>query len=109
PLESEIGGAHDQDALGQAAQLEFANQEARHDRLSGAGVVRQQETHACELQQVVVDGLELMRQRIHPRDRQPEVRIELVGDTERISLQSEAEKVPIAVERTAQVQQRQPV
>ena len=74
PLEGEVGRADDQDALGEAAQLQLADEQARHDRLAGAGVVGQQEAHAGELEQVVVDRLELVRQRIDARDREPEVR-----------------------------------
>ena len=70
-----------------------------HDRLAGAGVVGQQEAHAGELEQVVVDRFELVRQRIDARDRQAEVRIELVGDAERVCLEAEAKQAAVAVER----------
>ena len=92
PLEGEVGRADDQDALGQAAELQLADEQAGHDRLAGAGVVGQQEADAGELQQVVVDGLELVRQRIDARDREAEVGIELVGDAERVGLEAEAEE-----------------
>ena len=62
PLEGEVGRADDQNPLGQSAQLEFADQQARHDRLARAGIIGQQETHARQLQQVVVNGFKLVRQ-----------------------------------------------
>lgn len=84
PLEGEIGGADDEDALGQAAQLELADEQPGHDGLSGAGIVGEEEAHPGQLQKVVVDGLELVGQGIHAGDRKAEVRVELVGDAERI-------------------------
>ena len=98
PLESEVGGADDQDALGEAAQFQLADEQARHDRLSGPGVVSEQEAHASELEQVVVDGFELVRQRIDAGDRQTEIGIELVGDAEGVRLESESQQASVAVE-----------
>jgi hypothetical protein len=62
PLEG--GRADDQNAFGEPPKLQLANEKARHDRLARAGVVGEQESHARELEQVVVDRLELMGQRI---------------------------------------------
>ena len=87
PLEREVRWGDDQDPLGEAAQLQLADQQPGHDRFPGAGVVGQQEPHAGELQQVVVDRLQLMRQRVDAGDRQPEIGIELPGDSERVGIQ----------------------
>src|SRR5207249_3475741 len=78
PLEGEVGWTDDQDALGEPAQFELADEQPRHDRLTRPGVVGQQEPHTRKLEQVVVDRLELMRKRIDARDGEPEVRVELV-------------------------------
>ncbi len=43
PLEGEVGGADDQNALDETAQLQFLDEQPGHDRLAGAGVVGQQE------------------------------------------------------------------
>ena len=91
PLEGEVRRTHDEDALCEAAQLKFADQQARHDRLAGAGVVREQEPHPRELEQVVVNSLKLVRQRIHAGYRESEVRVELVGDAEGVGLDAQAE------------------
>ena len=104
PLEGEVGRADDQDALGEAAELQLADEQARHDRLAGAGVVGQQEADARELEQVVVDRFELVRQRIDARDRETEVRIELVGDAERVGLKPKAEQAAVAVEGVLRVE-----
>ena len=107
PLEREVGRADDQDALGEAAKLQFADEQAGHDRLAGAGVVGEQEPDARELEQVVVDGLELVRQRIDTRDRETEVRVELVGDAEGVSLKAEAEQSAVAVEGVLRIEHRE--
>ena len=107
PLEGEVGRADDQDALGEAAQLQLANEKARHDRLAGAGVVGQQEAHARELEQIVVDRLELMRQRIDARDREAEIGVELVGDAEGVGLKAKAEQSAVAVERMRRIENRE--
>ena len=50
PLEGEVGRADDEDALDQAAQLQFPDEQPGHDRLAGAGVVGEQEADLGELQ-----------------------------------------------------------
>ena len=109
PLEGEVRRADDQDALGEAAQFQLADEQARHDGLARAGVVGQQKAYARELEQVVVDGFELMRQRIDARDREPEVRIELVGNAERIGLKPKPQQAAVAVERVLRVDDGDPV
>ena len=47
---------------------------------------------------MVVDRLQLVRQRIDAADRQAEIGVELEGDAERISLQAEPQQSRIAVE-----------
>jgi hypothetical protein len=42
-----------------------------------------------QLQQVIVDRLKLVRQQVDPGDGETEVRVELVGDAERVRLQAE--------------------
>ena len=42
--------ADDQDSLGEAAKFEFADEQAGHDRLAGARIVREKKPHTAELQ-----------------------------------------------------------
>ena len=107
PLKGEVGRADDQDALGEPPKLQLANEKAGHDRLARAGVVGEQEPHPRELKQVVVDRLELMRQRIDARDREAEIRIKLVGDAQSIGLKAEAEQSAVAVEGVPRVENRE--
>ena len=99
PLEGEVGRRDDQGALDQAANLQFLDQQAGHDGLAGAGIVGQQEADARQLHEVVVNGFELVRQRIDAGDREREVRIVLVGQTETQCLDAQAKPFRIAVER----------
>jgi len=98
PLEGEIRRTDNEHALRQPAQLQLAQQEARHDRLPRAGVVCEQESNARQLEQVVVHRLELVRQRVDARNREREVRVELVRDAERVGLQAQLDERAVAVE-----------
>ncbi len=104
PLEGEVRGTDDQNPLGEAAQLQLPDQEPRHDGLARARVIGQQEPHTGELEQIVVDRLQLVGKRVHAGNGQSEVRIELVGDAERVGLDSETKQLPVAavVERRVQ-------
>ena len=53
--------------------------------------------HPRELDQIVVDRLQLM-QRINARDRETEVRVELIGDVQGVGLKSEMERSAVAFE-----------
>ena len=66
--------------------------------VAGARVVGEQEANARQLQEIVVDRLELVRQRIDARDRQREVRVVLVRKAQPCGLDSELEFRGIAVE-----------
>lgn len=50
------------------------------DGLARAGVVRQQKSNARKAQEIVVDGLKLMRQRVYAGNGQAEVGVVLVGE-----------------------------
>ena len=97
PLERQVRGANHDYPFGKSAQLELPHEEARHHRLAGAGVVGEQEPHRGQFEQMFVDGLEPMRERVHPGYREAEIRVELPGDAERPSLESEPQKPAVAV------------
>ena len=80
PLEGEVGRADDEHALDQTAQLEFLEQQAGHDGLAGPCVVGQKETHAGGFEQVVVNGIKLVGQRVHTAQRQAEERVVFLGE-----------------------------
>ena len=97
PLEGKVGRADDEDALDQTAQLQFADQQTGHDGLAGAGIVGEQEADLGEFEQMVVNRLQLVRQRIDLADRQAEIGVELEGDAKGIGLQAEPQQVWVAV------------
>ena len=99
PLESQVGRADDQHALGQPAQLELANEQAGHDGLTSPGVVGQQEATPGGFEQMIVNSVELMRQRINPRDRETEVGIVFLGQRDANGFQTELEQARLALER----------
>jgi hypothetical protein len=44
---------------------------------------------------MVVDRFELMRERVHTRDGEPEVWIEFIGDSQSIGLKAETKKLAV--------------
>ncbi len=96
PLEREIGRTDDEHAIGQAAQLQLADKQPSHDGLAGAGVIGEQKADLGDFEQIVVDRLQLVRQRIDPTDRQAEIGVEFVGDAEGVGLQTQPYQVAVA-------------
>ena len=107
PLKGEVGGTHDHDPFGKAAELQLADEQARHDGLAGPRVVGEKEPHPGQLQEVIVNRFELMGQRIDARYGKAEVRIKLVGNAKGIGLKSQPEKIAISVIGTDQLLNRQ--
>ena len=97
PLKRQIGRGDDQRAFDQPANFEFFDQQPGHDGFARARIVGQQEADARQLEEVVIDGFKLMRQRIDPRDGQAEVGVVLVSQAQprRLDAQSEAGGVPV--------------
>ena len=67
PLLAEAAGRADQAAFDIAAQAHLADEQAGHDGFASAGVVRQQVAQGLARQHVLVDGDDLMRQRVNHR------------------------------------------
>jgi len=64
PLNRQRGWAKDQDAIDGLAELHLLDQKPRHDRLASARVVGQEEPQAWLRKHPLVDGLDLVRQRL---------------------------------------------
>ena len=65
PLLGERARRHDQAALQLAADQQLLDQQAGHDRLAGAGIIRQQEAHRLARQHVLIDRTDLVGQRVN--------------------------------------------
>ena len=98
PLEAEVGGSDDQGARDEAADLQFLEQQAGHDGFAGTGVVGQQEPDARLRHEVMINGLKLVRQRVHTRDGQRKIRIVLECQRQAHGLDGEPEALRIAIE-----------
>ena len=64
PLLDQTAGRDDQAALQVAAEHQLLDVEAGHDRLARAGVVGEQEAQRGSLDQLAVDGLDLVGERL---------------------------------------------
>ncbi len=80
PLLDEAAGRDDEAALDVSAHDELLDEEPGHDRLAGAGVVREQEPERLAREKLLVDGLDLMRQRLEIRSVNGEVGIEEIRE-----------------------------
>ena len=81
--------------------LQFLEQQPGHDRLAGPGVVGQEEADARQLEEVVVDRFELVRQRIDAGDGEREIGVVFVGQAEPVGLDADSEARSRTVERLA--------
>ena len=92
PLECQIRRTDNKDALRQTPELELAYKEPGHDGFPGPGVVGEKEPNPRNLKKIIVNGLQLMRQRIDAGNRKTEVGVKLPSDSERIRLNSEPQQ-----------------
>ena len=65
PLLDQVPGAHNEAPLQVASGDQLLDQQPGHDGLAGAGIVGQQEAQRLAGQHLVVDGGDLVRQRVH--------------------------------------------
>ena len=99
PLVLEVAGRDDEDALDEPPVLHLLEDEPGHDRLPRAGVVGDEEPHARHLEGVVVDGLDLVRERVHLAHADGQHGVELVGEPDAVGLDQEEELLGVAAER----------
>ena len=98
PLLDQAAGRDDQDAAGVGPHDEFADVEAGHDGLAGAGVVGQDEPQRLARQHRLVDGGDLVRQRLHVRRVDRHHRVEQEREVDALGLDGELERRAVAVE-----------
>ena len=98
PLVGEVGGRDDERALDQAPELEFLDAQPAHDRLAGPGIVGDQKPDAGLREQMAVNGIHLVRQRIDLRHRDGEVRVVLEGQPDAVGFGGEPEMGRVAIQ-----------
>ena len=98
PLLGEAARADDQAALEVAAGDQLLDQQPGHDRLAGAGIVGEQEAQRLARQHRLVDGRDLVRQRVDDRGVDGQHGIEQVREADAVRLGDEAEQRAVAVE-----------
>lgn len=98
PLLRETSGRHDEDLLDDPTEEKLLDQEPCHDRLAGAGFVRQEEPDPWQRQQEAVDRLHLMGQRVDDARVDREQRVELMSDADALRLGTKQEGRGVAVE-----------
>jgi len=103
-LEGKIGGAYNKNFFDETPELKLPDEKAGHDCLPRSGIIGQEKANTCNLQEVIINGFKLVRQRIDAGDREAEVWIEFIGDTECISLKAKTEKTAVAIVGKARIQ-----
>ena len=98
PLLGEAARADDEAALEVAAGDQLLDEQARHDRLAGAGVVGEQEAQRLARQHRLVDGRDLVRQRLDDRGVDRQHRVEEVREADALRLGDQPEQRAVAVE-----------
>ena len=81
----------DEHPLHVLAQLQLLENQPRHDGLASARIVGDEKANARRGQHVVIDRLNLVRQRINLRDAYRQLRVELVGQPQTVRLDEEKE------------------
>ena len=99
PLLDEAPRSDHQAALDVAADHQLLAEQPGHDRLAGARVVGEQEAQRLARQHLVVDRVDLVRQRVEVRRLHGEERVEQVGQRDPLSLGREPEELAVSVHR----------
>ena len=98
PLLDQAAGATMRQRCRSPRTMQLLDVEAGHDRLAGAGVVGQQEAQRLARQHRLVDGRDLVRQRLDVGGVDGQHRVEEVGQADALRLGDQAEEGAVAVE-----------
>ncbi len=99
PLLDEAPRRDHEASLDVATDHQLLAEEAGHDRLAGAGVVREEEPQRLPRDHFVVDGVDLVRQRVEVRRLDRQERVEQVGERDPFRLRHEPEQPAVTVHR----------
>ena len=98
PLFGEAAGTDDEAALEVAASDQLLDEEPGHDGLAGAGVVGEEEAQRRTGQHGLVDGGDLVGERLHVGGVDGQQGVEEMGEADALGLGNEAEEGAVAVE-----------
>lgn len=96
----EVGRRDDERPLHETPEFQFLGCQPAHDRLAGTGIVGDQEPDAGLGEQIAVDGIHLVRERIDLGDRNSEMGVVLVSQADSVGLRGEPELGRIAVQKS---------
>ncbi len=94
PLLDEAAWGDDQDALGIGAHQQLADKQPGHDGLASARIVSQHISQGLAQQHGLVDGRNLMRQRLHVRRVDRHHRVEQMRQRDTVGLGRQFERHP---------------
>ena len=77
---------------------QFLDEQARHDRLAGAGIVGEEEAQRLTREHLAIDRRDLMRQRLDLRRRDGDVGVEEIGEPDAVRLGGEPKQAAVGVE-----------
>ncbi len=97
PLLDEAARRDDQAAFKIAPDQQLLDQQPGHDRLAGAGIVREQEAQRLARKHLAIDGRDLVRQRLDLRRSDREVGVEQVGEPDAVRLGREAQQPAVGI------------
>ena len=98
PLFGQTSGADDEAAFEIAAGDQLLDEQPRHDRLARARIIGEQEPQRLARQHRLVDGGDLVRERIDQRCVHGEHGVEQVREADPVGLGDQAEQRTVAVE-----------
>jgi hypothetical protein len=98
PLLGETAGADDQAALGDRRGHQLLDEQPGHDGLAGAGIIGQEEAQRLARQHGLVDGGDLVRQRLDVGGVHRHHGVEQVGEADALRFGNQAEECAITVE-----------
>ncbi len=98
PLFDQTAGANHKTALEVPSCNQLPDEQARHDRLAGAGIVSQQESQGLPWQHGVVNRGDLVRQRLNQRRVHCQYRVKEVSQPDAMSFGDQPERGAIAIE-----------
>ena len=98
PLLGEAAGTNDKATVQVAACDQLLDEQPRHDRLAGAGIVGKEKPERLTRKHRLVDGRNLMRQGLDQRRVDCQNRVEEMSEADPVGFGGEAEQCPVSIE-----------